>query len=639
MYFKDKDNTNIDDEFNNSNNIISSVLNFINKYKIILVFLIVIILIIIVFTSFLNKKTTNFLVLNGEEIITIYEGTDYIEPGYIAYNSKDEDLNKDVKIDSNLDTKMIGEYEIIYTLGDIVKNRKVIVVEKPQIHTFIRLNAINNNINIYLKIGEEYKEPGYIVFSTTGENLNDKVKITGNIDTSKKGVYTLAYSLIDANGVTISTTRTITVMDTEISLSLSNTEYTNQDISINIMVLDSYFDYMILPDGSKITENNYSYKVSTNGKYTFKTYNKKGVIKEESKEVNNIDKTPPTGSCNGSYKNGKSTINVNAKDNIGIKQYEINRVLYAKEQITIDKELTNVTIKIYDKAGNTNDISCSLKNNNTPSSSKPSSSSSSSKPSSSKPSSSSSSSKPSSSKPSSSSSSSKPSSSSSVSSGTIQNTKNISSNAYKNFRYWLYLPDKVTENLPIIVYLPSLGETGIGSGPINEIKNHGQSYNAIIVHMTVPSGSSVNKHLSDYISLINELVNKYSANKNKVSIMGFSNGCYGLVNMIEKYPNYFSAAVFVGCAPNKRIDINKYINQPIWTFVGGGDGEKDSTDQYGNHYSLANFVNKINEAGGNAKATSVKSKWDAHNILNSNYSILRDSDYNVINWMISKTKK
>jgi len=624
MYFKDRDNTNIDEEFNDKN-IISNILNFIDKYKIILIFLIVTIIIIIICISLFSKKITKYLILTGDEIITIYEGSDYIEPGYNAYNSKDENLNNEVKIDSNLNTKTIGEYEISYTLGDIVKNRKVIVVEKPQIHTFIKLNAINNNINIFLKVGEEYKEPGYQVFSSTGEDLNGKVKITGNVDTSKKGTYILLYSLVDENGVTISAKRTITIMDTEISLTLSNTESTNQDITINIMVIDTFFDYMILPDGSKINQNNYSYKVSTNGNYTFKTYSKKGIYKEQNIQVNNIDKTPPTGSCSGSYKNGKSTININAKDNIEIKKYEINNISYAKTPITIDKELTNVTIKIYDKAGNTKDISCSLKNNNTPissSSSKPSSSSTSSKPSSN------------SSKPSS-----KPSSSSSTSSGAIQVTKNISSNAYKNFRYWLYLPDKVTKNLPIIVYLPSLGETGIGSGPINEIKNHGQSYNAIIVHMTVPKGSSVNNHLSDYISLINELVNKYSANKNKVSIMGFSNGCYGLVNMIEKYPNYFSSAVFVGCAPNKRIDISKYTNQPIWAFVGDGDGTKDYSDQYGNHYSLENFVNSINSSGGNAKYTSVKEKSNVHNIMNNKYSFLRDNEYNVINWMISQTKK
>ena len=79
-------------------------------------------------------------------------------------------------------------------------------------------------------------------------------------------------------------------------------------------------------------------------------------------------------------------------------------------------------------------------------------------------------------------------------------TANISKNYYKNFTYYLYLPDKVTKNLPIVLYMPGLGErgndyfnnakTGITWGPINEVYRHGYKYNAIIVVALVPSGQS-----------------------------------------------------------------------------------------------------------------------------------------------------
>lgn len=366
MYFKDKNNTNIDNEFNNNSNIISKILNYTKKYKLILIIsLIIIIGIIIILTIKPNNnitlnKTNYYLELKGEDTITIYQNSDYIEPGYNAYNSNNENLNKNVKIHSNLNTKITGEYEINYTINNITKTRKIIVIEKPKIYTFIRLNAIDNNINIYLKLNEQYKEPGYQVFSSTGENLNNKVKITGKVDTSKKGTYTLIYSLTDSNGITISVTRNIIVMDTEINLSLNTNEYTNQDVTININVIDEFFDYIILPNNTKITKKNYSYKVSSNGTYTFKTYNTKGVIKEKSIPVNKIDKEKPTGSCSGYYENNKSIINVNANDNTKIKNYEINGVSYTNNKITIDKELTIVTIKIYDIANNIKTISCNL---------------------------------------------------------------------------------------------------------------------------------------------------------------------------------------------------------------------------------------------------------------------------------------
>jgi len=271
MYFNNKGSTNIDNEFK-KNNFFTNVFSFVNKYKIIFIVFIIIIICIISIHFFIPNTDNNYLVLNGDEVITIYQGSDYIEPGYKAYNSKNKDLTNEVKIDSNLNVKLVGEYEISYKIGNVVKNRKIVVIEKPKVYTFIKLNVVDNKIDVYLEVGEEYKEPGYQVFSSTGKNLNDKVKVTGNVDTSKKGKYEIKYTLVDEDGVTIMVSRIVTVMDTEISLSLNTSSYTNKDVGININIDDEFFDYLLLPDGSKIKQNNYMYMVSSNGKYTFKAY-------------------------------------------------------------------------------------------------------------------------------------------------------------------------------------------------------------------------------------------------------------------------------------------------------------------------------------------------------------------------------
>lgn len=349
-------NTNIDNEFKENKFDFKKL-----KYPLIIIG---IILLIFITTIFLNKKTTNYLILNGEESITLYEGYDYVELGFKAYNSKDENLTSEVIIKSNLNTNKIGKYEITYTLGDITKTRTINIIKKPEEYTYIYLKTINNSINIYLKVGEKYTEPGYQVFNSGGLDLTSKVKITGTVDTSKKGNYKLIYSVVDSNNVTISTSRTVIVMDTEINLSLNTNEYTNNSVTINIGITDNYFDYLILPDNTKVSTSTYSYKVTENGKYTFKVYNKKGVSKEASIEVKNIDKTPPTGSCSGYYKEGTSIINITANDNSGISKYVLNGLSYTNNKITLNKELKNANITIYDKVGNSKNISCNLKNNN-----------------------------------------------------------------------------------------------------------------------------------------------------------------------------------------------------------------------------------------------------------------------------------
>lgn len=365
MYFNQKDDTNIDAEFQ-KDNLLSRFLNFLFKYKIIIIiFLVVIILLITMIIVFTTKKTPQYLELKGDDIVTIYQGDDYIEPGYVAYNSRNENLIDEVVIDSNLNNNVIGKYEVIYSLGDITKTRIINIIQKPKEYTFIHLNTVNNSKNIYLKINEQYKEPGYQALSSTGVDLTDKVKVTGKIDVSKKGIYELIYSVNDSNNVTISASRKVIVMDSDISLTLDTSVYTNKAVTINALVFDEYFEYMILPNGKKVTTNTYSYSVSNNGKYTFTTYNTKGISQTSSIEVKNIDKKAPTGSCRGSYQNGVSTIKISSSDNIGISKYVLHNKSYTSNNIVINSELTEANITIYDRAGNTKQISCKLEDKNT----------------------------------------------------------------------------------------------------------------------------------------------------------------------------------------------------------------------------------------------------------------------------------
>ena len=361
MYFNsNKSNTNIDDEFQKENNNLSLFVNKILHNKIILFIGIAIVIVAIMLFLFINRKITNYLILNGEENITLYEGSDYIESGFKAYNSKDENLNSQVIIKSTLDTDEVGEYEITYTLGEIVKTRKISVVTKPASYTYIYLKTVNNSVNVYLKVGEKYEEPGYQVFSGSGQDLTSQVKVTGTIDTSKKGNYKLTYSVVDSNNVTISTTRTVIVMDTEVSLSLNTQSYTNDKVTINIGIVDNYFDYMLLPNNTKVTSSTYEYNVSENGKYTFTVYNNKGVSKQASIEVKNIDRTAPSGSCTIDQDQNGSFITIKASDQAGIKKYEYNNQSYTNSTIKLSSFITSAKVRIYDNAGNTKDINCTV---------------------------------------------------------------------------------------------------------------------------------------------------------------------------------------------------------------------------------------------------------------------------------------
>ena len=361
MYLNsNKSKTNIDTELTKKNNNLSLIIEKITHNKVPLLIGLAIIIIAIILFLFINRKVTNYLILNGEENITLYEGSDYIESGFKAYNSKDENLNSQVIIKSTLDTDEVGEYEITYTLGEIIKTRKIKVIEKSASYTYIYLKTVNNSVNVYLKVGENYTEPGYQVFNSEGLDLTSQVKVTGSVDTSKKGNYKLTYSVIDSNNVTVTASRTVIVMDTEISLSLNNPNYTNDKVTINVAVIDNYFDYIILPNNTKVTSSIHSYDVTENGTYTFTVYNTKGVSEQASIEVKNIDRTAPSGSCTIDEDNKGSIININANDKFGIKKYEYNNQIYTSNIIKLSSYIKSAKITIYDNANNTKDINCTV---------------------------------------------------------------------------------------------------------------------------------------------------------------------------------------------------------------------------------------------------------------------------------------
>lgn len=207
MFFNDdKKNTNIDNEFGES--LLSSVIGTIGKYKLLFLGAIVLEIIILIMIYFGSSNPINYLVLSGDDVVNIYKGTSYIETGYMAYNSDNEDLNDRVVVESSLDTNKVGEYEILYKLGDIVRVRKINVVEKPDNYTRIGLKMVNDKVDVNLKVGENYNEPGYEV---SNKILNDKVRIIGNVDSSTKGSYTLIYTVVDLNGVTVNALRTVDV--------------------------------------------------------------------------------------------------------------------------------------------------------------------------------------------------------------------------------------------------------------------------------------------------------------------------------------------------------------------------------------------------------------------------------------------
>ena len=69
---------------------------------------------------------------------------------------------------------------------------------KTAITYYAHLELEGNSI-VGVNIGAEYVEPGYKA-TMNGQDVTSQVVVTNNIDTSKKGVYTVKYSITNAEG-------------------------------------------------------------------------------------------------------------------------------------------------------------------------------------------------------------------------------------------------------------------------------------------------------------------------------------------------------------------------------------------------------------------------------------------------------
>lgn len=129
---------------------------------------------------------------------------------------KSEEVTATDNYDGNLTKKVkvkIGKDKITYSVEDSSGNKRVVTkkivykdIEKPEI-------TLEGENEMSLLIGDEYKEPGYIVKDNCDKDINNKVKTTGGVDTSKEGTYELTYAVTDAAGNTNTATRKVTVFD------------------------------------------------------------------------------------------------------------------------------------------------------------------------------------------------------------------------------------------------------------------------------------------------------------------------------------------------------------------------------------------------------------------------------------------
>lgn len=218
--------------------------------------IIALIILTLIITISIIYNTLPRLQLNGSKNMIISYRQEYEEPGVIVKNANSKYMSR-IKIDSNINTKTIGNYYIDYSLKIGGKNlhvrRNVKVID--DIAPVIKLNG--NQIT-ELSINKEYEEPGYTAQDEYDGNLTDKVEIIRNIDIENYGEYIITYKVIDNSGNTTEVNRIVKIIDEEPPKIICKTDYSTFKInSENIIGCTAQDNY----------DGNLTDKIEISGKY------------------------------------------------------------------------------------------------------------------------------------------------------------------------------------------------------------------------------------------------------------------------------------------------------------------------------------------------------------------------------------
>lgn len=334
--------------------------------KYIIIISIFVSLIIILFLFFNRDKYGDItFVLNGNNEITIYQGEEYIEPLYRAYDKNNNDLSKYVKIQGEVNTNNIGEYQLFYVLK-MDKYEKVLIRKVKVIANYSKYFNINLNggTEVYHIIDQEYIDKGYYVTDSNGNKRNDiKVTVDNKINVSQIGTYDIVYK-ITIEGKEKSVIRKVNVYNPNISVQQWPIEETEDNVTINLKIgTEKAFKHVILPNNNITYEKNINFQASDNGIYRFQYVDKNDNKYTKEIEITNITRTY---NCTGTVSRYGTSIQLNANYKKNIKEYKWT--LDNETKVGSDKYVNDR--KAYDKAsitltfesGNQKTINCSLKN-------------------------------------------------------------------------------------------------------------------------------------------------------------------------------------------------------------------------------------------------------------------------------------
>lgn len=183
-------------------------------------------------------KNGPMITLNGDSVISIREGEEYIEFGATALDPEEGDVSNQIEITSTVNVNRAGSYEVNYNVKNSngrkapMVTRSVIVKEKES--PIIKLNGSNPT---RIDINTNYTELGATAFDPYYGDISNAIKITGEVNNQQLGVYEIKYEVENKDGLKDEIIRKVIVNPTRPTITL------NGESPQSIIAGESYIEF------------------------------------------------------------------------------------------------------------------------------------------------------------------------------------------------------------------------------------------------------------------------------------------------------------------------------------------------------------------------------------------------------------
>ena len=159
----------------------------------------------------LEKKQTVFVKDYEAPVITLNTDDFKVCPNITsstfpasAYDDYDKDLTDKL-------TQTIEDNKVVFRVTDNSGNKAELAKELTFIDNEEPTIALNGKANVSVKLNDTYKEEGATASDNCDADINDKIVISGSVNTKKAGNYTITYTVEDSSHNKKSITRKVQV--------------------------------------------------------------------------------------------------------------------------------------------------------------------------------------------------------------------------------------------------------------------------------------------------------------------------------------------------------------------------------------------------------------------------------------------